>query len=598
MQIKTFQAKDMAEALRMVKSEFGPDAMILTSKKMRRKGFFGLFSRPYVEVTALLDNRPRADFTEPEPVKEVVREPNTMEEFQKSMLAPLARELRDLRSRVESLSVGDEKPVPPPVARMAADAESSPSPDPRPGVEDLKRFLLRTTEGEGGARPDAGVMPGSNPAERPAAPSGLRPEIEELKQLLLNSMGVRKEQEAAPAPSIKKGEGTASEARGGASSIDIDGLRQLLLRASGRERTVGEAPSAGVVSPHGAGAGETSPATFRDGGAPQEFPPLFVQGAPSSGAAGGGRDAVAEEKRSTPHHLSEADDLKQALHSFLNRAAQPEPACAVQRQTVVASDRSQAEAVRDLLRTNGVGDEEVDTLMTALGTTSVNGDTPEQVRKRLHEVITANVICAKQMTLKNDSPRILAFVGPTGVGKTTTIAKLAAFAVKQKVRVSIVTIDTYRIGAVDQLKAYADIMGVPFAVAETPEELAAAITAQSDRHLILIDTAGRNPRDHQLLDEMKSFLEVCPAVETHLCLSATTRDRELMQIYHRFSAVPVSRILFTKLDESESFGCIINMNLKSKMPLSYFTTGQKVPDDLQVATSKKVADLILGEMTP
>ena len=97
---------------------------------------------------------------------------------------------------------------------------------------------------------------------------------------------------------------------------------------------------------------------------------------------------------------------------------------------------------------------------------------------------------------------------------------------------------------------------------------------------------------------MKSFLDVDPAIETHLCLAATTRDRELIQIYDRFSVLPVSRVLFTKLDESESFGCIINMHLKNKVPLSYFSIGQRVPEDLLVATPQRVADLVLGEMTP
>ena len=169
---------------------------------------------------------------------------------------------------------------------------------------------------------------------------------------------------------------------------------------------------------------------------------------------------------------------------------------------------------------------------------------------------------------------------------------------EQKVRVAIITIDTYRIGAVDQLKAYAGIMGLALTVAETPEALAAAIKANTDKHLIFIDTAGRNPRDQERLLEMKSFLQVDPSIENHLCLAATTRDRELMQIFDRFSLLPLSGVLFTKLDESESFGCILNMHLKHKVPLSYFSNGQRVPEDLLVATPQRVADLVLGEMTP
>jgi flagellar biosynthesis protein FlhF len=97
---------------------------------------------------------------------------------------------------------------------------------------------------------------------------------------------------------------------------------------------------------------------------------------------------------------------------------------------------------------------------------------------------------------------------------------------------------------------------------------------------------------------MKAFLEVHPDIETHLCLSATTRDRELAQTVGRFSELPVSRLLFTKLDESMSYGCIVNTHLRHKLPLSYFTTGQKVPEDIETASPKRVADLVVREMKP
>ena len=508
MQIKTFQANDMAEALRLVKSEFGPDAMILTSKKMRRQGLLGYFTKPYFEVTALLDNRPRADFSIPEPAKEAVKQPNTMEEFQKSMLGPLAREVKELRSKVATLSTAEEKgaPASPPALRTSV-ADTQPAEEPRIGMEELKRFLLRALEAEKGVDQAGRLKAAGKPVKEATPVLELRSDIEELKQILLKYMGMRKEPDAVvlPPPMREPAPETRTD-----SHREADELKHLFSRGSGQE----------II---------------------KESPAIVLEG------------------ESNP--------------------------------------RSRLEEMRELLRANGVESEAVETLLTSL--IASGGETvSDRIRERLHTAIVESVVCSKQMTLSNTAPRILAFVGPSGVGKTTTIAKLAALAVKQKARVSIISIDTYRVGAVDQLKAYAVIMGLPLAVAETPDALAEAITANSDKHLIFIDTAGRNHRDQERLLETKSFLEVNPDIETHLCLAATTRDRELTRIFDRFSILPVNRMLFTKLDECESFGCIINMYLKKKAPLSYFSTGQRVPEDLLVATPQRVADLVIGEMTP
>ena len=546
MEIKSFQAKDMAEALRLVKAEFGPDAMILTSKKVRRKGFLGLFTKHYFEVTALLDNRPRANFSEQEQAKELVNEPNTMEEFQKSMLAPLARELKELRSRVELLSATDEKCEPQPAQRKLPDSDAPFTAESRDGIEDLKRFLLRSMEVDKGVD-KSGAISNGKPLKVPAAPE-LRSDIEELKRILLNSMVIRK-----------------------------DGL----------------SPATAVVGP-------ALVAELNGCCAEKKFPMFQVSGGSDSGNVGPQTQLnlpAGVTMHSKPRG-SEASDLKQVLQRFQATEAQSDAESSILTPTVGDAERNHLNILEDLLRTNGVNDEEIEDLLASPAMASLRGESLDQVRERLHEAITASVLCSKQVTLKNDSPRILALVGPTGVGKTTTIAKLAVLAVKQRLRVAIITINTYHIGAVDQLKAYAAIMGLPLSVAETPGELVAAINANSDKQLIFIDTAGCNPRDQKGLLEIKSFLEVHPVIETHLCLSATTRDRELTQIFNRFSILPVSRLLFTKLDESESFGCIINTHLKHKVPLSYLATGQKVPDDLQVATSKKIADLVLGVTIP
>jgi flagellar biosynthesis protein FlhF len=198
--------------------------------------------------------------------------------------------------------------------------------------------------------------------------------------------------------------------------------------------------------------------------------------------------------------------------------------------------------------------------------------------------------------MKKNGPKIIALVGPTGVGKTTTTAKLAAmYAMHKGAKVALVTTDNFRVGAFEQLKTYSKIMGVPLEIAVTSQELANATETHSDKDLIIIDTAGRSPKDHGRLDELKALLDSGLDIEMHLCLSATTRDKELSDAIANFSILPISSLLFTKLDEAENLGSIVNTHHRSKLPLSYFTNGQMVPEDIVVATPRKLANLVMRE---
>jgi flagellar biosynthesis protein FlhF len=153
--------------------------------------------------------------------------------------------------------------------------------------------------------------------------------------------------------------------------------------------------------------------------------------------------------------------------------------------------------------------------------------------------------------------------------------------------------DIFRVGAVEQLKTYSRIMGIPLEVASTPKELEKAVEKHSDCDLIMIDTAGRSHKDKEKLTEMKNFFEDKIPMEVYLCLSATTKDRELEEILNRFSIFQISKIVFTKIDESESFGNMINLLMRDNLQIAYFTTGQRVPEDIEVATPAKLADMIL-----
>lgn len=193
-------------------------------------------------------------------------------------------------------------------------------------------------------------------------------------------------------------------------------------------------------------------------------------------------------------------------------------------------------------------------------------------------------------------PRTIALIGPTGVGKTTTIAKLAAtFKLKQKKTVGLITLDTYRIAAVDQLRTYANIIGVPLHVASSVEELTSALNKLRGCDVVLIDTAGRSQRNDPQLEQLRQYIHAADPHEVHLVLSSTCAQSVLMEAAERFSSIRVDRILFTKLDEAVSFGVLLNVARKVNKRLSYVTTGQEVPHQIEPGTPGKLAALVLGE---
>lgn len=190
--------------------------------------------------------------------------------------------------------------------------------------------------------------------------------------------------------------------------------------------------------------------------------------------------------------------------------------------------------------------------------------------------------------------KVIALVGPTGVGKTTTISKLAAnYTIKDKKKVSLLTVDTYRIAAVEQLKTVGDIIGVPVEVVFTPQNLKNVIQENSDKDFIFIDTAGRNHKNTMQMSEIKAFLDAAQADDTFLVLSSGTKYKDMLDIIEKYQPLNVNKIIFTKLDETSNFGAILNIADKTKKRLSYFTTGQSVPDDIEVADQEKYFDFLM-----
>jgi flagellar biosynthesis protein FlhF len=218
------------------------------------------------------------------------------------------------------------------------------------------------------------------------------------------------------------------------------------------------------------------------------------------------------------------------------------------------------------------------------------------IKEWVREEMLAHLHSLKIKSEQRNSSRLICFIGPTGVGKTTTIAKLAAdLMLKHKKKVGLITSDTYRIAAVEQLKTYATILNIPIEVVFSPEDLDTALTKLDDCDTILMDTAGRNYLQERYIQELGDLLPDEESVQTNLVLSLTSKYEDLTKIIENFSQIDVDCLILTKLDETNSYGAILNLLHQKSYPLTYITNGQNVPDDILIATPELITELILGE---
>lgn len=257
--------------------------------------------------------------------------------------------------------------------------------------------------------------------------------------------------------------------------------------------------------------------------------------------------------------------------------------------------KEQTSPLLELLIKNDVDRQIAENLIKGLPESKAGMDS-NRAKQMLEERIASYFQRVDGIVIPPRGTKTVALIGPTGVGKTTTLAKLAAnFVIKEGCKVALVTADTYRISAVEQLKTYADIIGVPIEVVYSPDELKAAFYRHQDKQLILIDTAGRSPSNQDQLGELQALLEIDPYIETHLVLSTTTKYRDALEIVNKFSICSPQKFLFTKVDEASNIGTIFNLLYQFPATLSYLTTGQNVPDDISLVKPNELAKHLLRE---
>ncbi|MEM8835393.1 MAG: flagellar biosynthesis protein FlhF [Planctomycetota bacterium] len=246
-----------------------------------------------------------------------------------------------------------------------------------------------------------------------------------------------------------------------------------------------------------------------------------------------------------------------------------------------------------------IADEIIGRVRDELNTHEFND--PQVVQRAVLRRLSAHIPVCKNPPMPGQGadgrPLTIALVGPTGVGKTTTLAKLAAtYKLRHGKRVGLITADTYRIAAVDQLRTYADIISLPLKVALTPSEMRIAVESMSDMDVVLVDTAGRSPQDSDRLEELRSFLSAARPHQTHLVLSSTSSRRVLESAVTRFAPLSPDHVILTKLDEAVSFGVLVDIAGKVNASLSFVTTGQEVPDHIEPGNADRLARLVMGGM--
>ncbi len=223
---------------------------------------------------------------------------------------------------------------------------------------------------------------------------------------------------------------------------------------------------------------------------------------------------------------------------------------------------------------------------------------PEEIYRKLTGFVASMLQEARPLQFTAEKRKIVTVVGPTGVGKTTTIAKLSSYFSLMELRKSaLITIDGYRIGAEAHLRTYADILNIPFYTVYDAQDMKMRLDSLKDYEMIFVDTTGRGASDQEGLNLMKPVLDQLPRDEREifLVMSATTKARDLLKIYESYSIFRPDKLIFSKIDETDSLGNLLNLVDKTELPVAYLTTGQKVPEDIEIAYPGRFARMILND---
>ncbi|MBP7175700.1 MAG: flagellar biosynthesis protein FlhF [Thermoclostridium sp.] len=310
-----------------------------------------------------------------------------------------------------------------------------------------------------------------------------------------------------------------------------------------------------------------------------------------------GSEAEKEEKLNGIGTESKADKAtERTMGSVVDQNNQPNPTVQVSQEPVGVKDNAAAfDELRKTLLDNEIEPSIADKMIEKVKQFAKNPGSLEELNTMAENILQKVFGQPQGIQFREDGkPTVVIFVGPTGVGKTTTLAKLAAdFSLNQQKKIAMITADTYRIAAVEQLKTYAEILNIPVSVIYTPQEVKSAISDHQDKDLILIDTAGRSHKNAAQFSELKMLVGATDADEVYLVLNCGMGRAACREILAQYGFLKKYKLLFTKLDEALVPGIILNARYHTGKPLSYTTAGQSVPDDIEIANINEIVKSIL-----
>lgn len=294
----------------------------------------------------------------------------------------------------------------------------------------------------------------------------------------------------------------------------------------------------------------------------------------------------------------ENDDSTREEEALLNELEEMKKQLfAMQKEMSEQTDNSVMQKVKELFMNKGIAQSWLDEIMLTLIGSNILDDATLLVSYLLEEIDESLKVTEESL----DEPKIVMLVGPTGVGKTTTIAKLAAryaYLLDKPYKVGLLNLDSYKVGAFEQLGHYADIMQLEHITVESLEEFSIGLEALDEYDVILVDTAGMSPYDTQKLIKTVEFVnsDIQRKLEVNLVFPATVKYEDMDDIYNNFSFLDLNSIIISKFDETKHFGTLLNFMLLYKLPMSYFSTGQEVPDDLMVASKEYLLEEFIGDL--
>lgn len=260
--------------------------------------------------------------------------------------------------------------------------------------------------------------------------------------------------------------------------------------------------------------------------------------------------------------------------------------------------------IKELQNNNAIEDKEDNVIDSFIDNLDISIESKKRIIEEILKIDTDNEVEEKfKMVLGKIVPefedkekKIEILIGPTGVGKTTTIAKLAGRkALLEKKKVGLITIDTYRIGAVEQLKTYSEIMNIPFKVVYSIKEMDEALEELKDCDSIFIDTTGRSAKNTMQISELRAYINKIPNKLIHLVISSTIKNKDIKVILQGYGVIDFDSIIVTKLDETSNYEILIDVLIDGNKPISYMTLGQSVPDDIKKVSKNFIIDLIVGD---